>query len=68
MRRGRRILIQVDRNLDLMMLAQFNSCERTAKMWEELLRSADQRWRLLRCEIPEGSLFGIIEAVWDGDE
>ncbi|PQE07738.1 O-methyltransferase family 2 protein [Rutstroemia sp. NJR-2017a BVV2] len=56
------------RNLDLMMLAQFNSCERTAKMWEELLRSADQRLRLLRCEIPEGSLYGIIEAVWDGDD
>jgi hypothetical protein len=51
-----------------MMLAQFNSCERTAKMWEELLRSADQRLRLLRCEIPKGSLFGIIEAVWDGDD
>ncbi|PQE30901.1 O- family 2 protein [Rutstroemia sp. NJR-2017a WRK4] len=29
---------------------------------------ADQRLRLLRCEIPEGSLFGIIEAVRDGGD
>lgn len=57
----------VTRNLDLMMLAQFNFCERTAKSWELLLQDADPRFRLNDIITPKRSLMSIIEAVWVED-
>ncbi|KAI9687138.1 MAG: hypothetical protein M1822_002549 [Bathelium mastoideum] len=52
------------RNLDLLMLSQFNACERTAQGWEKLFQSVDARLRLQRIYQPAGSLMSIIEAVW----
>lgn len=54
--------------MDLMMLAQFNSRERTAKGWESLFLSADPRFRLRQIKQPPGSLMSVIEAGWEAEE
>ncbi|KAI1501014.1 putative O-methyltransferase [Biscogniauxia marginata] len=53
------------RNLDLVMLAVWNSPERTVAMWRELIEAVDPRLQFLGARQPEGSLLGVIEAVWN---
>ena len=51
-------------NNDLVMLAQFNARERTAKAFQELFHQSDPRFEVKRAEKPKGSAIAIVEAVW----
>lgn len=51
-------------NLDLIMLACWNSPERTELMWRSLIERVDPRLRFGGIREPEGSLMAIVEAIW----
>ncbi|KAF3765301.1 putative O-methyltransferase [Cryphonectria parasitica EP155] len=53
------------RNLDLVMLACWNSPERTESMWKELIGRVDTRLKFVGVRGSEGSLMSVIEAVWE---
>ncbi|CAJ2500440.1 Uu.00g032930.m01.CDS01 [Anthostomella pinea] len=54
-----------DNNMDLVMLAAWNSAERTEAMWKVLIEMADPRLRFEGVRQLEGSLLSIVEAVWE---
>lgn len=56
------------RNVDLAMLAQFNSRERTAKDFEDVFRQADPRFHVIDINKPRGSAMAIIEVAWRSGE
>lgn len=56
--------LTLNRNLDLLMLAQHNSLERSATQWSALLQRADPRLKLRRIVSLEGSLMSVVEVVW----
>ncbi|KAI0424731.1 O-methyltransferase-domain-containing protein [Xylaria sp. FL1042] len=53
------------RSDDLSMASMFNSKERTASEWKDLLVSADPRFVMRSVVHPNGSALGIIEVVWE---
>ena len=57
--------LKFERNNDLVMLAQFNACERTARAFQELFQECDPRFEVKRAQKPKGSAIAIIEAVWN---
>ena len=57
-------ILTPDRNLDLLMLAQYNSLERSATQWSALLQRADPWLQLTRIVNLEGSLMSVVEVVW----
>lgn len=56
------------RNLDLCMLAMFNSKERTIGEWEGLFKSASRGFRFMGAKRPTEGLLWIVEAIWEGNE
>lgn len=58
----RRVLLH--RNLDLSMLVQFNSNERTAEAFADVLWQADLRFHIIDIEKSGGSLLAIFEVGW----
>ncbi|KAF4635107.1 hypothetical protein G7Y89_g2997 [Cudoniella acicularis] len=56
------------RNLDMVMMACWNSCERTASQWKNLIKRVDEKFRFLGVRKAEGSSMSIIEWDWDGSE
>lgn len=54
------------RNLDMVMLACFNSSERTAADWEKLFTTADQRFEFLGVRQLEQSTMAVVEVQWAG--
>ncbi|KAL9074671.1 MAG: hypothetical protein Q9157_004300 [Trypethelium eluteriae] len=56
------------RSMDLAMLGFHNAKERDRGEWEELLRRADARFRLVEARRPEGSMLTCMEVGWDGGE
>ncbi|CAF9943820.1 MAG: hypothetical protein ALECFALPRED_001439 [Alectoria fallacina] len=52
------------RNVDLAMLAQFNSNERTATAFKNVFHQADPRFQVVDIKKPRGSAMAIIEVVW----
>ena len=55
------------RNLDLCMMAMFNSKERTVEEWAGLFRKASEGFKFLGAK-NVGGLLWIIEAEWVGGE
>jgi hypothetical protein len=53
------------RSLDLLMMAFFNSRERTLKEFENLVKEADPRLRIAGVKRPEGSILSFIEVVFE---
>lgn len=53
-----------DSNVDLAMLAQFNSNERTATAFKNVFHQADPRFQVVDIKKPRGSAMAIIEVVW----
>ena len=49
---------------DMLMLSLFNSRERDGDDWAQLFREADRRFSISRAYVPQGSVMGIIEVVW----
>lgn len=49
------------------MKQQFNSKERDADEWAELLRAADARFKLKKIKASPGSLLSVIEAIWEDE-
>ncbi|KAI1426292.1 putative O-methyltransferase [Xylaria sp. FL1777] len=58
---------QVRRGYDLIMKTMFNSRERDADAWAELLRRADPHFSLRRISCSPGSLLSVIEVGWEID-
>lgn len=56
---------KIGRNNDLVMLAQFNAQERTARAFQTLFQECDPRFDVKRAEKPKGSAIAIVEAVWN---
>ena len=56
---------KIGRNNDLVMLAQFNARERTARAFQDLFQECDPRFDVKRAEKPKGSSIAIVEAVWN---
>ncbi|RAL08884.1 sterigmatocystin 8-O-methyltransferase [Aspergillus homomorphus CBS 101889] len=54
------------RQMDLLMMGQFNAYERDAEDWHALIHRVDPRFRLLGIDTPVGSHFSIIVAEWVG--
>ncbi|KAF4335840.1 sterigmatocystin 7-O-methyltransferase precursor [Fusarium beomiforme] len=55
---------KIMRSMDLLMLTLLNAQERTEKEFEELFKSADERFVFKGVRRPEGCRMSIIEAVW----
>ena len=53
------------RSLDCMMKAVVNGKEREEGEWRALLAAADSRFTFQQAVTPPGSIYAIIEAVWD---
>ncbi|KAL9083352.1 MAG: hypothetical protein Q9165_008552 [Trypethelium subeluteriae] len=56
------------RSMDLAMLGFHNGKERDRGEWEELLRSADARFRLVEARRSEGSMLTCMEVRWEAVE
>lgn len=52
---------------DLAMKHEFNSKERDADDWAELLRASDVRFKLKRIKCSPGSILSVIEATWEDE-
>ncbi len=57
---------KMNRDMDLVMMAMNNSCERTDRDWRDLFKRADERFELVGFRTPEGSAMGFVEVVWKG--
>ena len=57
-------MIAISSNNDIIMLAQFNARERSAKAFQRLFEIADPRFSLTRIFRPPGSAMSIVEATW----
>ncbi|GAB7353320.1 hypothetical protein MBLNU459_g3816t1 [Dothideomycetes sp. NU459] len=53
------------RTMDLIMMTLFNSLERTLEQWEDLIKQADPRLRIVKAERPARSALSNIEIVRD---
>ncbi|TVY55663.1 O-methyltransferase gsfB, partial [Lachnellula suecica] len=49
------------RNLDMVMMACWNACERTESQWKKLFKSADERFSFVGTRKSEGSSMSIVE-------
>lgn len=58
-------IAHLHRNNDLIMLAQFNARERSAKTFRALFSKADPRFRVTHVGKPSGSAMAIVEAMWN---
>ena len=47
------------------MLELFNSKEREADGWTNLLKTADERFQLVDISVPPGSKLSFVEARWN---
>ena len=56
------------RNIDLSMLVQFNSNERTAKAFGNVFRQADPRFHIIAIKRLRGSSLAVIEVGWRSGE
>ncbi|KAF2139106.1 uncharacterized protein K452DRAFT_255218 [Aplosporella prunicola CBS 121167] len=56
---------KITRNTDLVMLANFNSRERTEKEWQALFAEADTRFGNFKTESWPGT-FSLIQVTWEG--
>jgi len=61
-------LLTHPRDLDMIMLADHNSCEPTAADWEKLFVAADPRFKLLGVQQPELSTMAAVEVEWAGSQ
>ena len=52
------------RNVDLIMLAMFNACERKKDDWRKLFAMADERFAFGTIITVPGSELSIIEFIW----
>lgn len=59
-------ILTFDSHSDLAMLAVLNAQERSAEGWENLVQSADARFKLSRIIQPPLANQGLIEIVWCG--
>lgn len=53
------------REIDMIMLSAFNSYEREREDWKRVFTDADARFGEAKITNVEGSLLGLIEAVWE---
>jgi hypothetical protein len=60
----RRVLIGLDRSVDLALEAFSNGRERYLDEWKALLAAADERFVLHKVFVPKDSLLGVIEVHW----
>ena len=49
----------------MLMLSLNNSRERDRDDWEMLFREADERFRIVNVNVPQGSALAIVEAKWE---
>ena len=54
------------REIDMIMLTAFNSYEREQEDWKRVFREADPRFGKVNITNLPGSLFAVIEVVWNG--
>ncbi|MCJ1281752.1 hypothetical protein MMC26_001075 [Xylographa opegraphella] len=55
---------KIQANVDLIMLAMFNSCERTKDAWRKLFAAADERFVFATIISVPGSELSVIEFIW----
>jgi hypothetical protein len=58
-------VMQLNTSMDLQMMVALSAKERTKADWEALLRTADQRLRIVSVRQPTGSADAVIEVVLD---
>ncbi|KAJ3492775.1 hypothetical protein NLG97_g5159 [Lecanicillium saksenae] len=61
-----RSIQQMGTATDLRMMALFNAEERPAEAWKAIIRSADDRFDIVRFEANPLTFFVVIEVVWRG--
>lgn len=59
-------MLRLYRYCDLTMLAVLNSRERSAEEWNDLIQSADTRFKLAKIIQPPWANQGILAVVWCG--
>ena len=60
-----KVILTVNRILDIMMMGITNSKEREMNEWADLFKEADPRFKFKGGFKPEGSRLWIIEAIWN---
>ena len=55
------------RAYDMLMMTLFNARDRERDDWNQLLRNADRRFKLIGAKKPEVGTMGLIQVVWDAN-
>jgi hypothetical protein len=51
----------------MLMMTLFNARDRERDDWNQLLRNADRRFKLIGAKKPEVGTMGLIQVVWDAN-